>query len=379
MLFTFLNLNYNSFLCILNFFDDDFFLKKKMEIENLKPKRKELDDETRGQIIGLSKANMSERKINKILGIPKSTIHDTLVRFEKTNTTSCVPRPGRSLLIDKKKEVILKKIIKKKPRITLAEIQQNFQNKTSIQVSQKTIRNSLHNLGFSSCIPARKPLLNDLQKENRLNWCLERQSWSIRKWQNIIWSDESRFAVFNNDGPTRVWRLPRERFNEENLMPTVKHNGGSIMVWSCFSGRGLGPLVLVEGTIDRWGYIEILEKNLLPYIDDKFNGKGYHFQDDNATVHTAKAVVDWFQENEIKILENWPSQSPDLNPIEHLWAELEKRIKKLKKKPKNKKELFKVLQKEWKDIGKEFYKKLISSMPRRVRDCIDNNGGATKY
>ena len=122
----------------------------------------------------------------------------------------------------------------------------------------------MHNLGFSSHIPAQKPLLTDTQKENRLNWCLERQTWSIRKWGNVIWSDESRFAVFNNDGPNRVWRVPGTRFEQENLIPTVKHNSGSIMVWSCFSNRGLGPLVLVEVTMDRWDYIEIMRKHLLP-------------------------------------------------------------------------------------------------------------------
>jgi len=60
---------------------------------------------------------------------------------------------------------------------------------------------------------------------------LERQTWSIRKWGNVIWSDESRFAVFNNDGPNRVWRVPGTRFEQENLISTVKHNSGSsIMV-----------------------------------------------------------------------------------------------------------------------------------------------------
>src|SRR5439155_8278685 len=131
------------------------------------------------------------------------------------------------------------------------------------------IHKLLHNLGFSSHIPAQKPLLTDTQKENRLNWCLE----ANRKWGNVIWSDESRFAVFNNDGPNRVWRVPGTCFEQENLIPTVKHNSGSIMVWSCFSNRGLGPLVLVEVTMDRWDYIEIMRKHLLLYIEKKFKGK----------------------------------------------------------------------------------------------------------
>ncbi|CAJ0760023.1 834_t:CDS:2, partial [Entrophospora sp. SA101] len=136
-----------------------------MEVDNLNSKRKELNEETRGQIVGMSRAGSSKREISKVLGIPKSTVHNILLKYSKT----------------------LKK-------------------KTNTKASQKTIHRSLHNLGFFSRIPTQKPLLTDVQMENRLNWCLEKQSWSIRKWGNVIWSDESRFAVFNNDGPNHVWR-----------------------------------------------------------------------------------------------------------------------------------------------------------------------------
>ena len=64
-----------------------------------------------------------------------------------------------------------------------------------------------------------------------------------QKVDTIIWSDESRFKIFGNDGPIRVWRRAGERYNIENIAPSVKHGGGGIMVWGCFSGKGMGPLV----------------------------------------------------------------------------------------------------------------------------------------
>jgi len=110
-------------------------------------------------------------------------------------------------------------------------------------------------------------------------------------WANVILSDESRFTIFKTDGPGRIWRTPGTRFNIENLIPSVKHDGGGLMVWGCFSGKGLGPLVKIEGKMDRLSYIKILEKHLLPYISTKFNEKGYMFQQDNAPVHTAGMLV----------------------------------------------------------------------------------------
>ena len=73
-------------------------------------------------------------------------------------------------------------------------------------------------------------------------------------------------------------------------------------MWGCFSGKGLGPLVKVDGKMNRLDYINILEKNLLPFIQSKHRKQTYAFQDDNAPVHTAKDVKNWITQKKIKIL-----------------------------------------------------------------------------
>ena len=132
-------------------------------------------------------------------------------------------------------------------------------------------------MGIHSQIAAPKPLLTEPQRERRLKWYIERRNWPIKKWKTVIWSDESRFTLFENDGPNRVWRENGTRFDIENLTPTVKHVGGGIMVWGCFSGKGLGPLVKVDGKMNRFGYIDILEKNLLSFIHSKHRKQSYAF------------------------------------------------------------------------------------------------------
>ena len=94
---------------------------------------------------------------------------------------------------------------------------------------------------------------------------------------------------------------------------------------------------------------------------------------------TAKDVKNWITQKKIKILPDWPSQSPDLNPIEHLWHELERRLRKRSVHPKNFYELEEALQEEWKRIPSETYINLIESMPRQIEACIKNQGWPTKY
>jgi transposase len=344
-----------------------------------KKKNSELTQVERGKILGLRISGSSLAKIAKTFNIPKSTVHDTIKRYENVENLKSAPRSGRPKLLKVEDQKILKEIALKGNRSSLEEIQKRFAEVNSVKVSKNTIRTNLHELGIFSRIAANKPLLKNQQRENRLKWCMQRRNWTVRQWKAIIWSDESRFKIFRSDGPTRVWRKDGERYKIKNVRPTVKHGGGSVMVWGCFSGKGLGPLVKVDGKMNHRDYIEILDKNLVPLITTQFRSRGYKFQDDNAPVHTARNVQNWIKEKKINVLSDWPSQSPDLNPIEHLWSELERRLKKRENYPKNATELEVAMKEEWSQIPQSVLNNLIESMPRRIEACISNNGWPTEY
>ena len=110
--------------------------------------------------------------------------------------------------------------------------------------------------------------------------------------------------------------------------------------------------------------------------NDIFNCLFQFFQHDNDPKHKAKTVSKWLGDNGIIVL-MWPAQSPDLNPIENLWYEAERRLggRKFKKED----DLFNAVKKAWAEIPKERLEKLVESMPSRCKAVIDANGYATKY
>jgi DDE superfamily endonuclease len=95
------------------------------------------------------------------------------------------------------------------------------------------------------------------------------------------------------------------------------------------------------------------------------------------TVHTAGVVIQWKEANLISSLP-WPAQSPDLNPIEHVWDQLEKAIRK-RNPPKNTNELVSFLMEEWANLDRDYLQKLVDSMPQRAQAVIDSKGNPTKY
>ena len=128
--------------------------------------------------------------------------------------------------------------------------------------------------------------------------------------------------------------------------------------------------------MDRFNYRDILEKNLLLSAEKLGLEKTLIFQHDNDPKHTAVTVKDWLKGKRIETLK-WPPFSPDLNPIEHMWDELERRMK--KHHPKNKEELKKALLQEWNGIGTDVTQKLVDSVPNRLYECVRVHGYPTRY
>jgi transposase len=243
------------------------------------------------------------------------------------------------------------------------------------KLSLRTIRRRITESGeFNSYWAAHKPFISESNRVKRLKWCKDRIGWPVERWLNVLWTDESPFVLrFNRK--KRVWRRANERYAIECVKGSIKHDK-KINVWGAFAAHGVGSLIMVDGILEQIQYRDILDTYMLPSKDVLFGDGDWLFQQDNDPKHTAILTRDWFIANNVPLME-WPSQSPDLNPIENLWTILDLSCK--DRNPQNEQELFEILEQAWHQLNPDTLYKLVASMPRRCADVIANNGYPCKY
>ena len=185
------------------------------------------------------------------------------------------------------------------------------------------------------------------------------------------------FSLEHADGRTRVFRRTGERYADACVVEADRFRGGSVMVWGGISHNEKTQLVTVNGTLNAQKYRDdILAPVVLPFMQA---GNGVTIlQQDNARPHTARATTQFLTTNNVNVME-WPSMSPDLSPIEHIWDKLDRRVRARPNQPSNLPQLQATLLQEWNNLPNNIVRRYIRSMRNRCRAVINSNGGHTRY
>lgn len=330
-----------------------------------------ISDEIKMEISVLRRQGMSWAKICKETKVSRSTARSIIKKERKTGSIQNKKSPGRPPKLNARDVRQLKKIVRCGRRQSLSSVTKEFNKCKPIksQVCKKTVRKYLKAHQWVQRAAAKVPLINRTNRLRRLNFCKKMKSFN---WNDVVFSDECRFAL-QSDGRSLVWRNPGQRFHPECVIPRSNFPK-SLMFWGCIDKNGVGLLIECSNKMNSEEYLSVLNTasiQLLPQF-------GLTFQQDNAPIHKTKSIMSFFVDNNIQTLE-WPSNSPDLNIIENIWAIIKQKINKKNPPLSSIAQLRNFVNQSWSEIEKMTVKRLYSSIPGRLEACIKSKGYATRF
>ncbi len=299
---------------------------------NMAPHGKELSEDLKKRIVALHKDGEGYKKTAKTLKLSCSTVAKTIQRFNRTGSTQNRPCHGQPKKLSARTQRHIQRLCLGNRRMSAASIAAEVEGVGGQPVSAQSIRRTLHQIGLHGCRPRRKPLLKMMHKKARKQFAEDKQTKDMDYWNHVLWSDETKINLIGSDGVKHVWRQPGEEYKDKCVLPTVKHGGGSVMVWGCMSAAMNANM-----------YCDILKQSMIPSL--RRLGCRTVFQHDNDRKHTSKTTTALLKKLRVKVMD-WPSMSPDLNPIEHLWGILKRKVE--ERKVSNIHQLRDVIMEEWK-------------------------------
>jgi transposase len=326
----------------------------------------------------LLQSGKDQQYVANLLGVNQSTISRLARRLRETGDVRRRPGQGRKRKTSAIDDRFLTLSSLRDRTLSSIQLQNMLDATRFVQVSPTTVRRRLKEVNLRARRPARCPILLPRHRRARLDFCRQHENWGMGDWQRVIFTDECRVSVQGADGRQRVWRRPGERFADCAILERGRFGGGSVMIWGGISLNGRTDLVILGGpSLNAERYIEdILQDHVVPIAVGV--GPNFLLMQDNARPHTAAVVTNFLDELGIHRL-NWPACSPDLNPIEHLWDEIKRRLRKRRPPIVTLNQLRGALQDEWENIDEALIQTLIESMPRRIRAVIGARGGHTRY
>jgi transposase len=312
--------------------------------------------------------NYSRPEVAKAFSCSETYITKVMNKFEEDGGYIDHRQFNRAEHLKTKPEVkkVVMKTLKKKPNSSSPQIQEAIIKK-GYDVCDRTVRNLRKELGY---VPAKCSLLPNLSEENlesRLQYCERHYD---DKFSNAIFTDESNFQLAANNQV--LWY---RKYEDQRPHLTKPKNNKKIMIWGGISRKGQTPLHIYrldeDEKVNAEKYVDCLDDNLLSTMDKKYGEGKWRLLQDNAKPHVAEYTTEYLEENDIKLMEH-PPYSPDLNPIEKVWAWMKAEIGQTTYT--NVEDLIKVVIKKWNSMTISYQNSLIDHHMTVVKAVYDAGG-----
>jgi len=332
----------------------------------------------RERIIVLAEhTSMTYRQIAEIAGVGLGSVSRIIKKKQQTGTMDIKRKGicGRKRKTTARDDKFLVRKSKMNPRKSAVDLNKELYD-AGIIIDVSTVRRRLLEAGRRARKPIKKQLLTTAMMNKRLAWAKKYQNWTTEDWSKVLFSDETHLIV-QGERVQYVRRANGDPISPSHLEQRVKHPA-KVMFWGCFSMQGTGCIVPITGMMNSVQYLDILQTNVIPELQKVYPANDSVFQHDLAPCHTSKKVKQFLTQHQIKVLE-WPGNSPDLNPIENLWAICKNQLSKIDCTTKTK--VISAINRVWfhDEHLKECCENLVKSMPTRVQAVIKTKGGHIPY
>lgn len=159
------------------------------------PRKPQISEAIRGQIILLHKQGLSQVKISKTVKCSRCAVQNTISRFERTGSYVNLPKSGRNRVTTTREDRIIERISLRNRQKTAEKIAAELRTQHRVAVSVRTVHRRLAEANLHARKPRRKPLLNEKHRRQRLAWAKKYRDWTVDDWTKVIWSDESNINV----------------------------------------------------------------------------------------------------------------------------------------------------------------------------------------
>lgn len=347
-------------------------------VEEVRPMHSHLIDIERMAIVILKADGQDNKIIAAKVNCSVKSVRRWSEAFEDNGEVLDAYKCGRNTILDEEdKENIVQHAIDSPKKSTPKQIKRDL----DLHCSPRTIRRVLDDAGLFGRIARVIPPASKSTIQKRLSFA---NGYSTFNWNLVLWSDEMSIRL-GPQGQTWVQRPIGEAWNPEYCVEKEKHPP-KVHVWGCMASAGVGDIHVFTENLDKELMKKILSDHLIksarqfwPII--KGIGKKelithWWFQQDNDPKHSSRLVQNWLNRSGIDCID-WPPYSPDLNPIENLWANLKKRVE--NDNPKDVLELENAVRKCWTETDNDLCRKLVNSMPNRLDRLLEYGGGPTGY
>jgi transposase len=310
-----------------------------------------------------NKGIWNAKDINKRTDVSLSTIYDCIKRLKETGTAKCSHINRLPRKITNKASHALEKYIRQDSSLSTRTLAAKL-SKISVEVSYRTIGRHLGSLGYQKSLPTTTPMLTAVQKENRVKWA---RKYLNDCWKKTLFTDETAFQLFRNTV---------ERWHKEGERPIrcVPKDRTKIFAWGGFCNDGKTSLYCFSQIMNAEFYVNILRQHV--HEAKEMMGDRWRFQQDNDPKHTSRLAKKFLAENVPTVID-WPSCSPDLNPLENLWSIVKGNVE--RRMPNNLDDLRRFMMEEWEKIPTSTLNNLVGSMKGRCQLIINYGGERIPY